>query len=70
MDTLSLTAFAQITGGWFSMGTERGQEDERPPHRVCVDPFALAVYPVTRAAYEAFISVTNHEPPRDWSPNT
>ncbi len=33
------------------MGTERGQEDERPPHRVFVDGFELGVFPVTRAEY-------------------
>jgi formylglycine-generating enzyme required for sulfatase activity len=49
------------------MGTDRGQEDERPPHRVFVDPFELAVFPVTRAEYACFADATGHEPPRDWS---
>src|SRR5256885_4141757 len=63
----SLTsAFAPIPGGAFIMGTERGQEDERPPHRVIVDGFELGVFPVTRAEYERFVEVTRHEPPRDW----
>ena len=48
------------------MGTDRGQPDERPPHRVFVDPFELAVCPVTRAEYERFIDATGHELPRDW----
>ena len=48
------------------MGTERGQEDERPPHRVIVDGFELGVFPVTRAEYERFVEATRHEPPRDW----
>ena len=48
------------------MGTERGQEDERPPHRVFVDGFELGVFPVTRAEYERFLEATQHEPPRDW----
>src|SRR5260370_20143821 len=61
-----VSAFAPIPGGWFTMGTERGQDDERPPHRVFVDPFELGVYPVTRAAYEAFVAATNHEPPKGW----
>jgi formylglycine-generating enzyme required for sulfatase activity len=59
-------AFALIPGGWFTMGTERGQDDERPPHRVFVDPFELGAYPVTRAAYEDFVAATEHEPPRGW----
>jgi len=27
-------AFASIGGGWFTMGTALGHEDEGPPHRV------------------------------------
>ncbi len=66
--SLMLTsAFVPIPGGWFTMGTERGQEDERPPHRVFVDGFELGVFPVTRAEYECFVDATGHEPPRDWS---
>src|ERR1700730_7012761 len=64
---LVTSAFAPIQGGWFSMGTERGQEDERPPHRVFVDAFELGVFPVTRAQYEGFVDATDHQRPRDWS---
>jgi hypothetical protein len=49
--SLPTSAFAPISGAWFTMGTDRGQEDERPPHRVFVDPFELAVFPVTRGEY-------------------
>ena len=49
------------------MGTDRGQEDERPPHRVFIDRFELAVFPVTRAEYASFADATGHERPRDWS---
>src|SRR5437764_13046801 len=66
-DSRLSSAFAPISGGWFIMGTERGQEDERPPHRVIVDGFELGVFPVTRAEYERFVEATRHEPPRDWS---
>ena len=59
--------FVPITGGWFTMGTDLGQDDERPPHRVFVDPFELAVCPVTRAEYGWFLDATGHEQPRDWS---
>jgi len=65
--SIGRAAFASIPGGWFTMGTELGQDDERPPHRVFVDAFELGVFPVTRAEYERFVSATKHEPPRDWS---
>src|SRR4030095_7476196 len=60
-------AFAPIVGGWFTMGTQLGYEDERPPHAVFVDRFELRVCPVTRAEYECFVLATSHELPRDWS---
>ena len=54
-DALMLTpAFAPIAGGWFTMGTQLGLEDERPPHPVFVDRFELGVCPVTRAEYDSF----------------
>jgi len=49
------------------MGTERGFEDERPPHPVFVDKFELGVCPVTRAEYKCFVDATQHELPLDWS---
>jgi sulfatase modifying factor 1 len=64
---LITSAFVSIPAGWFTMGTDAGQEDEGPPHRVFVDAFELAVCPVTRAEYEAFVHATKHELPRDWS---
>lgn len=59
--------FALVAGGWFTMGSDHGQDDERPGHRVFVDAFELGVYPVTRAEYAAFLTATGHEPPCDWS---
>jgi formylglycine-generating enzyme required for sulfatase activity len=58
--------FVRIPGGWFEMGSEEGADDERPAHRVWVDDFDLAVYPVTRHDYERFLLDTRHERPRDW----
>jgi sulfatase modifying factor 1 len=49
------------------MGSDAGQDDERPVHDVWVDGFELAVYPVTRDQYGAFLSATGHELPREWS---
>jgi formylglycine-generating enzyme required for sulfatase activity len=59
--------FVPLAGGWFTMGTLLGQEDERPPHTVFVDAFELGACPVTRAEYECFVDATSHELPRDWS---
>ena len=58
--------FVTIPAGEFLMGSEAGQDDERPVHRVRVDPFEMSVFPVTRGEYAAFLRATRHEPPRDW----
>ena len=60
------TPFVIIPGGWFLMGSEEGQEDERPMHRVWVDPFNMAVYPVTRRQYTQFITETGRATPCGW----
>ena len=49
------------------MGSADGSDDERPVHRVWVDAFELAVYPVTCGEYAAFLAATRHEAPRDWT---
>jgi formylglycine-generating enzyme required for sulfatase activity len=58
--------FVRIPGGWFVMGSDTGRADERPAHRVWVDPFEMATCPVTRAEYARFRDATGHEAPRDW----
>ena len=49
------------------MGSETGQENERPVHRVWVDHFLLAVCQVTNADYAAFLRATGNPPPPFWS---
>lgn len=44
----------------------REYRDEQPVHPVEVRGFALAQYPVTQAAYAAFVQDTRHAPPRGW----
>ena len=58
--------FARIPAGWFRMGSDDGQPDEAPAHRVWVDAFELAVDPVTRLEYAAFLAATGREAPREW----
>jgi sulfatase modifying factor 1 len=59
-------SFAEIPAGSFLMGSDEGAEDERPLHRVWVDAFELAVYPVTCEEYASFLQATRHEYPREW----
>jgi len=53
----------RIPEGWFAMGSETGQDNERPVHRVWVDEFRLASCVVTNAGYAAFVRATGNPPP-------
>ena len=59
--------FVPVPSGAFLMGSDAGQDDERPVHRVHVDAFEMAIHPVTRADYARFLEATAHQQPRDWS---
>jgi sulfatase modifying factor 1 len=55
-----------IPEGWFLMGSDAGQDNERPIHRVCVDAFEFGVYQVTNAQYAHFLAATSHRKPLHW----
>lgn len=57
---------AQIPAGWFWMGSESGQENERPVHRVWVEAFELGVFQVTNEEYGQFLAATGHRKPLHW----
>lgn len=52
-----------IPAGDFDMGSEDGEEDERPVHRVTLDEFSIGVQPVTNAEYARFVRATGHRAP-------
>jgi formylglycine-generating enzyme len=56
----------QIDAGWFSMGSNAGQEVEAPVHRVWLDRFAMAAMQVTVAEYARFLTATASIPPPYW----
>jgi len=57
----------QIPEGLFLMGSETGQENERPAHRVWVDSFLLAETQLTHAEYESYLKATGSAPPPFWN---
>ena len=61
-----MSEFVAVQPGWFLMGNDEGQQTERPLHRVWVNGFEMAVYPVTREQYAVFLEDTGHEQPREW----
>jgi formylglycine-generating enzyme required for sulfatase activity len=57
----------QIPEGWFLMGSETGQDNERPVHRVWGDAFFLAACQVTNADYGLFLRNTGSQAPPFWN---
>jgi formylglycine-generating enzyme required for sulfatase activity len=57
----------EIPAGWFWMGSDAGQDVERPAHRVWVDSFTLAETQVTVAEYARFLDATHRPPPPTWN---
>jgi len=56
----------RIPEGWFLMGSESGQDNERPVHRVWIDAFEFAACQVTNSDYAAFLSSAGHREPLHW----
>ena len=58
---------AEIHAGSFLMGSDSGQDCERPIHRVWIDSFFMAATQVTNAQYGEFLRSTRTPPPPFWS---
>jgi formylglycine-generating enzyme required for sulfatase activity len=59
-------ALALIPAGWFWMGSESGQDNERPVRRVWVDAFHLAECQVTNHEYARFLRASGIQTPPHW----
>ncbi len=59
---------ALVPAGSFSMGSERGDEDEKPAHEVRMKAFYLDRHEVTNAEYGKFIEATGRRLPPFWKP--
>lgn len=55
-----------IPAGWFWMGSETGQDNERPVHRVWVDAFYLSPCQLTNTEYACFLNATGVPAPARW----
>src|SRR5277367_1250217 len=58
---------ALIPAGWFHMGSEAGQENERPVHQVWIDAFYLAACQVTNTEYARFLAATGSPATPFWN---
>lgn len=57
----------RIPAGWFFMGCDSGQDNEKPVHRAWVDEFLLAARQLTNADYGCFLNATKSAPPPFWN---
>lgn len=55
-----------VPDGCFLMGSDSGQDCERPVHRVWVDGFLLAATQVTNAEYKRFLYAIGEQAPPFW----
>jgi len=62
---LSPQTFA-VPDGYFLMGDERGQDNEKPVHRVWVDRFLLGRFPATNREYALYIEENGAREPPFW----
>lgn len=56
-------ALVQIPSGSFLMGSDAGQENEKPVHRIWIDEFLFAACQITNREYDLFLRATNSPPP-------
>lgn len=63
---LPLPRLVTIPAGWFLMGSETGQDNEQPIHRVWIDSCQLGAQQVTNADYAAFLRHTAKPAPPLW----
>jgi len=56
----------EIPEAWFLMGSDTGQDCERPIHRVWIDAFRLAAAQVTNTEYDCFLRAPSHVAPPFW----
>ena len=57
------SGFVRIPAGEFTMGSNSGNDDERPPHRVRISqPFEMSKYEVTQAQWNAVMGAAHAGP--------
>ncbi len=62
-----IPALITIPSGFFLMGCDTGQDNEKPVHRVWIDEFLLAACQVSNAEYARFLLDTRSAPPPFWN---
>jgi formylglycine-generating enzyme required for sulfatase activity len=56
-----------VPAAQFWMGSDDGEDDEKPRHRVTLDGFYIDTYEVTNALYQKFMSASGRAAPEYWN---
>ena len=59
-------AWITIPEGEFWMGSEKGNKDEKPIHRLDLPTFRISRVPITNSQYGIYVADTKANPPEDW----
>jgi formylglycine-generating enzyme required for sulfatase activity len=64
--SVNVPDLVRVPAGSFLMGSDTGDENERPEHIVTLGAFDIGASPVTQAEYAAFVQATGWRPPGVW----
>ena len=67
LEDLNGEGWVALDGGTFTMGSEHGEDNEKPPHQVTLSPFRISRYPVTNDQHRHFVMETGKESPGHWT---
>jgi formylglycine-generating enzyme required for sulfatase activity len=68
-DPRDLDEMVRVPAGPFCMGSNK-DVDEKPEHKVYLEAFRIAKYPVTNGQYAQFVQAMAHRPPAHWQGKT
>ena len=58
LEDLSEEGWVTLDDGTFTMGSEHGEDNEKPPHQVTLSPYRISRYPVTNRQYRRYVTET------------
>ncbi len=60
-------SMVEIPAGEFTMGTDRGEVNERPAHTVYLDTYYISRFEIANRQYRSFLNSTNFPQPFFWN---
>lgn len=61
-----LPPFAEIAGGNYIIRYDVSQHTDKPTHSITIEPFEMAIYPITNAEYGLFMEAGGYQNERWW----